>query len=417
MTLGERILQKRKECGLSQENLGQKLDVSRQTVYKWENDQAVPELNKLILLAEIFHVKVGWLIAEEENDQREQAYIEAAEQIVKIMEQSRTKASGENGAGSDVADRDRPELEIQKNKKHKRFNTTVIAGLLFIIVAGSIKFSALEQEYDDLSNRIQNYFAHTEQQIASISGNVQSALENYNDLTLNSDVKIQSCDFRNNTITFSLSAQPKTYAEEMKAFFHVNCDGKVFDMVGEEKNDKSFTASMEVPLTDWIQITVEFASQGVSESKQMMEYNGLFSSSFPFYDIIWAMGSNLNSDRTGFLDEYCEVMQFHDMTTAYDVEIIKGNNVSLPEIREVKMYLCADGKQVAAYQYDPEYSAKFQTSQDNEENSCRWLYFRRPEGLVLDPKKVYTEHLLVTDEYGRIIEYISSETGTTVKKE
>lgn len=112
MTLGERILQKRKECGLSQENLGQKLDVSRQTVYKWENDQAVPELNKLILLAEIFHVKVGWLIAEEENDQREQAYIEAAEQIVKIMEQSRTKASGENGAGSDVADRDRPELEI-----------------------------------------------------------------------------------------------------------------------------------------------------------------------------------------------------------------------------------------------------------------------------------------------------------------
>ena len=56
MTLGERILQKRKECGLSQENLGEKLDVTRQTVYKWESDQAVPELDKLITLAQIF----GW---------------------------------------------------------------------------------------------------------------------------------------------------------------------------------------------------------------------------------------------------------------------------------------------------------------------------------------------------------------------
>ena len=43
MTLGERILKKRKECGLSQESLGNKLEVSRQTVYKWETDQAVPE--------------------------------------------------------------------------------------------------------------------------------------------------------------------------------------------------------------------------------------------------------------------------------------------------------------------------------------------------------------------------------------
>ncbi len=72
MTLGERILQKRKECGLSQENLGEKLDVTRQTVYKWESDQAVPDLDKLIRLAQIFGVRVGWLIAEEKIDQEEQ---------------------------------------------------------------------------------------------------------------------------------------------------------------------------------------------------------------------------------------------------------------------------------------------------------------------------------------------------------
>lgn len=38
MTVGQRIAQKRKELGLSQEGLGDKLGVSRQAIYKWESD-------------------------------------------------------------------------------------------------------------------------------------------------------------------------------------------------------------------------------------------------------------------------------------------------------------------------------------------------------------------------------------------
>ena len=45
MTLGERISVKRKESSLSQEKLGELFNVSRQTVYKWEADLAVPELD------------------------------------------------------------------------------------------------------------------------------------------------------------------------------------------------------------------------------------------------------------------------------------------------------------------------------------------------------------------------------------
>ena len=44
MTLGQRIQKKRKEKGLSQEKLGEQLNVSRQTVYKWGNDPTIPEL-------------------------------------------------------------------------------------------------------------------------------------------------------------------------------------------------------------------------------------------------------------------------------------------------------------------------------------------------------------------------------------
>ena len=66
MTIGDRIKGKRKSQGLSQETLGDMLNVSRQTVYKWETNQSVPELDKLLRIAELFDVSIGWLTTGEE---------------------------------------------------------------------------------------------------------------------------------------------------------------------------------------------------------------------------------------------------------------------------------------------------------------------------------------------------------------
>ena len=54
MPIGQRIAQKRKELGLSQEALGSKLGVSRQSIYKWEADSALPEVDKLIALSRLW---------------------------------------------------------------------------------------------------------------------------------------------------------------------------------------------------------------------------------------------------------------------------------------------------------------------------------------------------------------------------
>ena len=50
MTLGERICQYRVRRRLSQQEVAEKLEVSRQSVSKWETDGAVPELDKLVKL-------------------------------------------------------------------------------------------------------------------------------------------------------------------------------------------------------------------------------------------------------------------------------------------------------------------------------------------------------------------------------
>ena len=56
MTTGQRVAQKRKELGLSQEALGERLGVSRQSIYKWESDSALPEVEKLVALSRLFGV-------------------------------------------------------------------------------------------------------------------------------------------------------------------------------------------------------------------------------------------------------------------------------------------------------------------------------------------------------------------------
>ena len=62
MTLGQTIHRLRLERGLSQADLADRLEVSRQSISKWETDASVPELDKLIALSKIFGVTLDELV-------------------------------------------------------------------------------------------------------------------------------------------------------------------------------------------------------------------------------------------------------------------------------------------------------------------------------------------------------------------
>ena len=62
MTLGQRIQEIRFKNQLSQEEFGERLNVTRQTVSKWELDQALPELSKIVMLCRIFAVTADSLL-------------------------------------------------------------------------------------------------------------------------------------------------------------------------------------------------------------------------------------------------------------------------------------------------------------------------------------------------------------------
>ncbi len=69
MILADKIVDLRKKNGWSQEELAEKLDVSRQAVSKWEGAQSVPDLNRVLQLSELFGVSTDYLLKDELSDE------------------------------------------------------------------------------------------------------------------------------------------------------------------------------------------------------------------------------------------------------------------------------------------------------------------------------------------------------------
>ena len=76
MIFAEKVMLQRKKNGWSQEELAEKMGVSRQAVGKWETSQSVPDLAKILQLAELFGVTTDYLL---KDDMEEEEFAEGAE--------------------------------------------------------------------------------------------------------------------------------------------------------------------------------------------------------------------------------------------------------------------------------------------------------------------------------------------------
>lgn len=91
MTIGEQIQNLRIQNGLTQEQLAEMLEVSRQSISKWELGQAVPEVDKIIRMSELFNVSTDTLLirnAENEQCNKNPLHLGSIYLIVKDFERS-----------------------------------------------------------------------------------------------------------------------------------------------------------------------------------------------------------------------------------------------------------------------------------------------------------------------------------------
>ncbi len=70
--IGNKISFCRKKVGMSQEELADRLDISRQAVSRWETGQAVPDTEKIIQLSRLFHVSTDYLLLDEVDEPQEE---------------------------------------------------------------------------------------------------------------------------------------------------------------------------------------------------------------------------------------------------------------------------------------------------------------------------------------------------------
>lgn len=75
MKLAEKLFELRKEKGWSQEKLAEKINVSRQSISKWESGQVLPEIEKIIELSKIFQVTTDYLLLDENSEKSSTAVI------------------------------------------------------------------------------------------------------------------------------------------------------------------------------------------------------------------------------------------------------------------------------------------------------------------------------------------------------
>lgn len=411
MTLGERISQCRKQLGLSQEALGEQVNVSRQAIYKWESDQAIPELEKLITLSKVFSVRIGWLVCEEDTN----------EQGTKTEDKTEAPPEPERSGIT------REELEAYLDRlrdmasvkpKPKKWPAFLIAALCIALLVGMMQLRRMQKSYERLEQNVLYMRSQMQQDINGISYQVQSVLDSYNDLTLSSDAKIERMNFEDNTVTFRLSAQPKTYTEGMRVCYRADYGDGIVEAEAEMQPDRSFTALLTCPMTDDIALNADFITGDTTESQLVYKYRELWHNSFGFWYIVWPLDFVVRDGM--FMDRYCEVH--------YKPDFYYGDgDKKLPtvEIASLEMALYKDDEKIAVYELvngvpsdmhyiKPDGSADVAVAvpengvtvvKTGTGRADATIYFRYPTELAkLEPNCVFKEVLTVTDIYGRTLQ-------------
>ena len=79
MEFNNKLYELRKQKGFSQEELANRLNVSRQTISKWEVGESTPDMEKLVAISDLFEISLDELVL----DKKEETNLVASEQIVK----------------------------------------------------------------------------------------------------------------------------------------------------------------------------------------------------------------------------------------------------------------------------------------------------------------------------------------------
>ena len=265
MELYEKLYELRRASGMSQEELAEKLGVSRQAVSKWESGATQPELPKLIELSKIYQVSVDALLSLEH----------AKEQ------QDRSPAA--EGASQDTAEdasAAKPDFRTFCTQ-HKKIIGGAAVALAALIAVGAHynnRINTLSMQVNDLRSQLYNVQSNLSNQINGISNNVSDILTRESSLISQYNYEITNIDLKKQECTIAFSLLPKTISEGTTVIIGVTDHGNSSPLdsyrpgYSADLTQDGFGylhGSVTVPLSDELGVGVNFKHNGETQSEEL----------------------------------------------------------------------------------------------------------------------------------------------------
>ncbi|WP_367924605.1 helix-turn-helix domain-containing protein [uncultured Ruthenibacterium sp.] len=252
MDFGPRIAALRRQAGLSQEALAEKVGVSRQAIGKWESGTSLPGVENLQELAKALNVSCDELITGQSPQPSQPDGLAAVQELL---------------------------AEKQRRDRRRGFwriaTTCMLAVCLVCVVAyGAGRISDLRSQVNGLSNQIAQIQGDMNASIGNIRNEIQESLEQQTSLVANWDFSYGAYDPATKTVEVTVCATPKTWTEGQTAQFLFLLDDQPLMVDGEWK-DGMFFAKTVLPMADVVSMSVRFSSDEVTQTQQLLESSPL----------------------------------------------------------------------------------------------------------------------------------------------
>ena len=268
MELYEKLYELRRASGMSQEELAEKLGVSRQAVSKWESGATQPELPKLIELSKIYQVSVDALLSLEH---------------AKKQQDSSPAAPAAEGAAQDAAERSsaaKPDFRTfcAQHKKIIGGAAVALAALIAVGAHYNNRINTLSMQVNDLRSQLYNVQSNLSNQINGISNNVSDILTRESSLISQYNYEITNVDLKKQECTIAFSLLPKTISEGTTVIIGVTDHGNSSPLdsyrpgYSADLTQDGFGylhGSVTVPLSDELGVNVNFMTNGETQSQEL----------------------------------------------------------------------------------------------------------------------------------------------------
>ena len=268
MELYEKLYELRRASGMSQEELAEKLGVSRQAVSKWESGATQPELPKLIELSKIYQVSVDALLSLEH---------------AKEQQDSSPAAPAAEGAAQDAAERSpaaKPDFRTfcVQHKKIVGGAAVALAALIAVGAHYNNRINTLSMQVNDLRSQLYSVQSNLSSQIDGISNNVSDILTRESSLISQYNYEITNVDLKKQECTIAFSLLPKTISEGTTVIIGVTDHGNSSPLdsyrpgYSADLTQDGFGylhGSVTVPLSDELGVNVNFMTNGETQSQEL----------------------------------------------------------------------------------------------------------------------------------------------------